>query len=101
MHRAGDLRRLLEQVGTADVADEHEIAGDGGDRLIGHRAVGDQEGQVFRRVSGRVQDVDRDVADRDAIAVLQLVIVIESVLPVLVALVAETKPGARPVRQLA
>ena len=96
LHRPGDLRGPLEQIGPPDIADEHEVAGHGRDRLIRDGAIGDQKGEVFGRVSGRVQHVDRDVADRDPIAVLQFAIVLELILPVRIAFVGQTKPGARP-----
>ena len=101
LHRPFDVGRALEQVGTADVADEDEVAGDRRDRPIRRGAVGDQEGDVFGSVSGRVDDIERDIADAEAIAVLQFAIVRILVLPVGVAFVAKTQTGARLVRQLA
>ena len=61
----------------------------------------DQEGEVLRRVPRRMEHVDADVADADAIAVFQLARMLELILPVLIALIRKTKTGARPVRQLA
>jgi hypothetical protein len=71
VHRASDARGALEQVGPSDVADEDEIAGDGGERLGCRLRVGDQKRDVLRGVSGRMHHIDAHAADRERIAVLK------------------------------
>src|SRR5579885_1566649 len=39
-------------------------------RLVGARAIGDEQTNVFWRVAGRVEDIDDDVAKRKTVAVL-------------------------------
>ncbi len=58
LHGAGHVRGALEQVGAAHVAHEEEVAGQRAHRLIGARHVGDQKGEMFRRMSWRVHDGD-------------------------------------------
>ena len=102
LHRPLDVGGAFEQVGTADVADEHEVAGDGGNRQVGGGAVGDQERQVLGRVAGRVQHVDADVANLQVIAVVQeAAFRREGVLPVGIAFVGEIQRAAGLVRELA
>jgi hypothetical protein len=48
-----------------------------------------------------VEHVDADVADGDLIAMFQLAVVIELLFPVRIAFVRQSKPGARPLRQVA
>src|SRR5690606_40766127 len=63
LRRALHPGRLLEEVRAPDVADEDEVAGQRRDRTVRDGAVRDQEHQVLRRVAGRVDRLDPDVAD--------------------------------------
>ena len=95
--------RLVEQVRSADVADEHEVAGEHEARLLGLRAVGHEERQVFGRVAGGVHRSQRHVADDDLVAVVHPVGVVEAgaVGPVGSALVGDVHAGTGARRELA
>jgi len=67
MQRPGVAAR---QVGAPDRAPEQRIAGEQ-DRA---RAVDDLEAYRARRVPGRVDDLDRVIAERDPVAVLEYVV---------------------------
>ncbi len=67
------------EVGPAAVADEQRIAGEHEPGLVAARAVGDDDAAVLGAVPGRVEDVERDVADLDAIAVAQRPVLVDGV----------------------
>jgi hypothetical protein len=92
--------RLVEQVGAADVADEHEVAGEEEAGMLGGGAVGHEERQVLRRVARGVDGLQADVADPDLAAVVELHPV-EAVLPIVVALVGEVEGRAGALGELA
>ena len=52
------LRRLLQQVGATDIADEDEVAGDHRHRFLAPGRVGHDEGEVLGRVSGGVPHLE-------------------------------------------
>ena len=98
------VRGALEQIGPADVADEHEVAGRRRDRLVRRGAVGHEKRQMLRRVPRRVHHVDADVADRDCDrrpSAASRPARGEGVLPGRVALVRDVHRRARARRQLA
>ena len=103
-HRAGDLGRALEQVGPADVADEHEVASGRAHRLAGRGLVGHQERQMLGRVAGGVQHLDVHAAHRDVVAVLdqrRACLSGEPVLPAFVTLTGQVETRAGALGQLA
>ena len=61
--------RLAEQIGPPDAADEEQVAGEQPRRLAGRFG---QDRDVLRRVSRRVQERQRHVADRQRLAVARL-----------------------------
>jgi hypothetical protein len=62
--------RLAEQIGAADAADEQQIAGEQPRRVA---AVFREHCDVLRRVTGRVQERQRQVADRERLAIRHFV----------------------------
>ena len=97
VHAAGGL---VQQVRTAQVAGEHEVAGEQVARGVGEGAVGDQEGQVLGGVARGVHRGHHDVADADLVAVVQAG-GLELVLPVLPALAGDVDVRAGGRGQLA
>ena len=101
LHGAFHVRRALEQVRPADVADEDEVPRGGGDRLGRMRLIRHEKRQMLGRMARRVHHVERHVADLDPIAMLhqrRLLIAGKPVLPARVALVGEKqrRAGFRP-----
>src|SRR5699024_4604598 len=84
---------FVEQVGPADVADEHEVAGEQEAGLVAGRVVGDEERQVFRGVARRVERVDGYVGGAEAVAVPEY-FMREAVQPVGTAFCGEVEAGA-------
>src|SRR4051812_21559213 len=85
IHRALDVRRALEEIRSADIADENEITSDHSNWSVARQTVGDDERQVLRRVTRRVTNVEANVADVELIAVRQQSrarLVSECVLPI-------------------
>lgn len=64
------IYRVINKLGPADIADHQSMAGQHEPRLLRPRAIGHQETDMLRRVTGCVYDVDHDIAERQAIAVL-------------------------------
>jgi len=60
---------LAEQVGAADVEVEQGVAGEQGERLIALLAVAQQQRDVLRRVAGRVDDFQADLAEFQHLAI--------------------------------
>ncbi len=60
---------LAEQVGAADVEVEQGVAGEQGEGLIALLAVAQQQRDVFRRVAGRVDDFQADLAEFQHLAI--------------------------------
>ena len=69
-HGVRDACCLLEKVGAADIADEDEVSGRDPDRLVRGCRIGDEEAEVLRGVAWGVHHLDRDIADRDDVAVV-------------------------------
>ena len=67
------------EVGPPAVADEQRVARQHEPGLVAARAVGDDDAAVLRAVPGRVEDVERDVADLDAVAVAQRPVLVDRV----------------------
>ena len=66
-----DARGALEQIGPADIADEHEVARDHAHRVVrAAAAVGDLVAHMLGRMTRRVHHADLDVADLEHVAVL-------------------------------
>ena len=63
LHRPHDAYGALEQIGSADVAHEEEVAAEESHRQLARRLVGDDERQVLRRVTGRVANVETYAAE--------------------------------------
>ena len=59
------------EVGARHIADEETVAGEGQPWLIGARVVDHLQGRVLGAVAGRVHRDELDVADLDAIAVVE------------------------------
>ncbi len=59
------------QVGPSAVADEERVAGEQEPRLVGTRAVGDDDAAVLRAMARGVEHVEGDVADLDAVGIAQ------------------------------
>ena len=76
LHRSRIVRRALQQVGPPDITDKDEISGDCRNRFVGRGAVGDQERQMLRGMTGRVPHIEEDIADGDAIAVMQQLVML-------------------------
>ena len=91
---------LVQEVRAAQVADEDEVAGEEVARLVGERAVGDQEGEVLGGVAGGVSRLDDDVAQGDGVTVVQP-FGFEPVLPVVAALGRDVGGGPGRGRQFA
>ena len=97
LHGPLDVGGALQQVRPSHVTDEDEVAGGGGDGLVGRQPIGDEEGDVFRRVAGRGDHVHGDPPHLDAVAVADHAgLGGELILPVLIAFVGEVqrRPGA-------
>jgi hypothetical protein len=65
----GGPARGAEEVGAADVADEQRVAGEHAVRLL--LACVDHDADRLRRVARRVPDLQLDVAEREAFAVVE------------------------------
>ena len=91
---------LVEQVRSAEVTTEHEVAGERVAGLVGERAVGDEEHEVLGRVAGGVHGLELDVAELDGVAVAEP-LALEAIAPVVAALVGEVDGGAGRGGQLA
>ncbi len=103
-HRALDPRGALEQVGPSHVAHEDEVAGDRSDRLGRRGAVGDEEGEVLRRVPRRMQRLDPHATHVERVPVAErngAVARGEVVAPVVAALVGEVERRLCPGGELA
>jgi len=83
---------LVQEVRAAEVADEHEVAGEEVARVVGERAVGDQEGEVLGGVPGGVSRLHDDVAQGDGVAMVEP-FGFEAVLPVVTALSRNVSGG--------
>src|SRR5690242_19694190 len=83
LHGASDVRRTLEQVGTADVTHEDEISRERADRLVSAGGVGYEEDEMLRGVTGHVPRLDVNFAQREGIAVAKQLCALRGVEPVL------------------
>ena len=79
VERCGALVAGHRKVGPSAVADEERVAREHEPRLVAARAVGDHDAAVLRAVPGSVEDVERDVADLEAIAVAQRPVLVDGV----------------------
>src|SRR6185503_236411 len=70
-HASFGTGNLLEQVRPANVADENEIAGQRADLLSGLQRVGDEEGEMLRRMPRSMHRFDADMTDGKRVPVLQ------------------------------
>ena len=62
------------EIGPGGVADEQRVAGEHEPRLVAARVVDDREAAVLRPVAGRMDDAERDGADRDLVTVAHRVV---------------------------
>jgi hypothetical protein len=58
------------QVRTPDITDKKRIPGQDFLGLLGHRVINDRYGNALRRVSGRFEDAQRDVAETDLVTIV-------------------------------
>ena len=79
VERGGALFARDGEVGAPAVADEERVAREHEPRLVAARAIGDDDAAVLGPVARRVQDVERDVADVDAVAVAQRAVLVDGV----------------------
>ena len=96
-HGAFESGGPFEEVGAADVADEDEVTGEGDDGFGAGGFIGEDEGDVLRRVTRGVPDIETQVTDADDIAMLDegdVRFVGVAVLPVGGAFIGEEEPGA-------
>jgi len=61
----------LQQIGTANVPGKDEIAGESSHRLRRGGLGGEQEGQVFRRMPGRMLHVQANITGANAVSVTE------------------------------
>ena len=61
------------KLGAAEIADHQRVAGEHEPRLVGAGAIGDEERNMLRSVSGRVQHLDGHVAESEHVAVAHTV----------------------------
>lgn len=90
----GRSGRLVEEVGTPQVADEHEIAREQHGWFRRARAVDDQEAEMLWCVAGGVERPQGDVAQADLTAVAQPLMG-KGILPLVVPFIAQVQRGLR------
>jgi hypothetical protein len=103
LHRAHDEDGTLQQIGTPDVSHKEKVTGQGTHRLGGRFRVGDEKGQMLRRVSRNMEGPHLDGSHSEAGAVQERSCLgVSSVLvfPVRTASVGEVEMSARTMRQL-
>ena len=79
VQRRGPLVAGHGEVGPPAVADEERVAREHEPRLVAARAVGHDQAAVLGAVPGRVEHVQRDVADVDAVGVAQRPVLVDGV----------------------
>ena len=65
----GSLAAADREIGTRDIADEQRVAGQEDPGIVAALEVGDRDAAVLGAMARRVQDVERDLSEHDAIAV--------------------------------
>src|SRR4051812_26139064 len=71
LHAARDSGSALEEVGTANIANKNKISGQRADCVVAALEIGNEEGEMLRRMSRGMQRVDAYAPDGDLRAVLQ------------------------------
>src|SRR5262249_61520563 len=103
-HGAGHAGGPLQQVGTPNVTGKNEISRKGTYRVLRSRFIGQKKGQMFRRVSRRVHNIETNFSGADLIAMayeLHSRFAGEDILPVFAAFRGNIQRGSGAPGQLA
>src|SRR4051812_40528956 len=73
LHSAADTDCSLQQVGSPDIADKNEVAGECADGLFAARQIADEESQMLRSMAGSVRNSYTYVANVDSSSLAQRV----------------------------
>ena len=91
-------RDKIQQVGTAHIAHKDEIAGEDHAGSIAGGRVDNQKAEMLGSVTGRVQNLDADVAHHETIPLLQA-LMRKSVLPGSIARIGKQQSGSHRLSQ--